>query len=85
MLRSVAGGYGHWCPGCEEMHVFHVSRPAPSGARWTWDNNAEAPTFKPSMVVATRCHYFLTAGRIQFLDDCTHALRGQTVDLPDLP
>ncbi len=30
------------------------------------------------------CHSFVTDGRIQFLDDCTHALAGQTVDLPEL-
>lgn len=29
------------------------------------------------------CHSFVTDGRIQFLSDCTHALAGQTVDLPD--
>lgn len=29
------------------------------------------------------CHSFVTNGRIQFLGDCTHALAGQTVDLPD--
>ena len=29
-----------------------------------------------------RCHSFVTDGRIQFLGDCTHALAGQTVDLP---
>jgi hypothetical protein len=31
------------------------------------------------------CHYFLRAGRIEFLGDCTHALAGQTIDLPELP
>ncbi|MFS2103548.1 DUF6527 family protein [Ralstonia sp. Ralssp135] len=31
-----------------------------------------------------RCHSFVTDGRIQFLGDCTHALAGQTVDLPDI-
>lgn len=31
------------------------------------------------------CHSFVTDGRIQFLADCTHALAGQTVDLPDHP
>jgi len=31
------------------------------------------------------CHSFVTHGRIQFLSDCTHALAGQTVDLPDWP
>ena len=30
------------------------------------------------------CHSFVTAGRIQYLDDSTHALAGQTVDLPDI-
>lgn len=32
-----------------------------------------------------RCHSFVRDGRIQFLDDCTHALAGQTVDLPEFP
>lgn len=31
------------------------------------------------------CHYFITDGKIIFLSDCTHALAGQTVDLPDVP
>lgn len=31
------------------------------------------------------CHSFVTDGRIQFLGDCTHALAGQTVDLPAWP
>lgn len=35
--------------------------------------------------VQQRCHTFVTDGRIQFLGDCTHALAGQTVDLPDVP
>lgn len=35
--------------------------------------------------VPQRCHTFVTDGRIQFLADCTHALAGQTVDLPDVP
>ncbi len=31
----------------------------------------------------TVCHSFVTDGKIQFLGDCTHALAGKTVDLPD--
>lgn len=31
-----------------------------------------------------RCHSFVTDGKIQFLGDCSHALAGQTVDLPSL-
>lgn len=30
------------------------------------------------------CHSFVRDGRIQFLPDCTHALAGQTVDLPEI-
>lgn len=33
-------------------------------------------------IVRRVCHSFVTDGRIQFLGDCTHALAGQTVDLP---
>lgn len=31
------------------------------------------------------CHSFIADGQIQFLGDCTHALAGQTVPLPDFP
>lgn len=31
-----------------------------------------------------RCHSYVMDGRIRFLNDCTHALAGQLVDLPDL-
>jgi Tfp pilus assembly protein PilE len=33
----------------------------------------------------SRCHSFVTDGRIQFLGDCTHKLANQTVDLPEWP
>jgi Family of unknown function (DUF6527) len=35
--------------------------------------------FEPKPLV---CHSFVSDGRIQFLSDCTHALAGQTVDIP---
>ena len=31
------------------------------------------------------CHSFVADGNIQFLGDCSHALAGQTVPLPDFP
>lgn len=30
------------------------------------------------------CHSFIKSGRIQYLDDCTHNLKGQTVELEDI-
>jgi hypothetical protein len=43
---------------------------------------APGETQKPGPTV---CHSFVTDGRIQFLGDSTHALAGQTVDLPPWP
>lgn len=31
------------------------------------------------------CHYFLRNGHLEFLGDCTHGMKGQTVPLPELP
>lgn len=33
----------------------------------------------------SRCHTFIRGGMVEFLSDCTHALAGQTLPLPDLP
>jgi hypothetical protein len=75
------------CPGCEMVHrVMHGAGPGP---RWGWNGSTEKPTFTPSVLVRYSwsdgdrvCHSFVTEGRIQYLDDCTHALAAQTVDLP---
>lgn len=37
----------------------------------------------PQTKVKQICHSFITDGQIQFLSDCTHALAGQTVPMPD--
>ena len=42
-LRRVAGGYAHWCPACEQVHVI--------GDDWTFDRDLERPTFNPSVKV----------------------------------
>lgn len=51
----------------------------PETGEWTWPRDSEGKT------ITWRCHSSVTDGRIQFHGDCTHALAGQTVDLPDLP
>ena len=73
------------CPGCEEEHAVPVRGPK----AWTWCGDLVAPTLTPSILVRNghatvpdrRCHSFVTAGRIRYLSDCTHALAGKTVDL----
>jgi hypothetical protein len=78
------------CPGCKFLHgpaVKGMTRPI-----WDWNGSFERPTFTPSIVVTWDdttgkthvCHSFVKDGTIQFLDDCTHELRGKTVALPEL-
>lgn len=94
-LRSLEGGrVMFWCPGCDGAHQVGIGEG--SGPRWGYNGNPDAPTFTPSVNVTYNgpdagvdgappaiCHSFVTDGRIQFLGDCTHALAGQTVELPD--
>lgn len=75
----------HWCPGCKQLHPIATVAPNYSNAIWEFDHNYECPTFKPSINVVGRCHYFITAGKIMYCGDSKHALSGQTVDLPDIP
>lgn len=81
------------CPGCGSAHAPRVSAgTGPAHPIWKWNGSVKRPTFTPSILVTwTRlephvdhvCHSYVTDGRIQFLGDCTHALAGQTVDLPE--
>lgn len=57
---------------------------------WGFDGNVESPTFTPSVKCTTQygdgrgthiCHSFVTAGRIDFCGDSTHALAGRSAEL----
>jgi hypothetical protein len=106
-----------FCPGCnEEHHVWVNGSKLPNGANWGFNNDFNAPTFTPSIVIRSGhfvpgfnkdkdscwctynkehpdepvsfecgvCHSFVKNGKIQFLNDCTHKLAGQTVELPEI-
>jgi len=94
----VEGLYRFWCPGCDSSHgvnknVWHVDLDTetitPSVLVWSHkklineDLEGDALTAPENVMTTPRCHSFVTNGRIQFLDDSTHALAGQTVDLPE--
>ena len=56
---------------------------------WTWNGDTEKPTLKPSVLTTAnyrglRCHSFVNDGYAKFLDDCSHELKGQTVELLDV-
>ena len=78
------------CPGCNEEHAFNDG--------WEFNQDYDKPTISPSYLIhgytfddaepkrnslPFRCHSFIKDGMIEYLDDCTHLLKNQTVELPD--
>lgn len=85
-----------WCPGCDESHQIDTANwefngsyrvPTFSPSYLTWrDPNPKADPMHDlggKYRSGFRCHSFIKKGMIQFLDDCTHKLAGQTVALPE--
>lgn len=86
-------GYYFDCPGCKSGHFVHVKpHQAPNGASWNFNNDLEKPTFSPSILSQINyqhkptsvCHLFVIDGMINFLNDCTHELAGQTVAMENV-
>jgi hypothetical protein len=82
--------YTFFCPGCNEAHLIYTA--GSDVPVWSFNGSIEKPTFNPSLLLRGYindklpndvCHSFIKDGNIQFLNDCTHALKGQTVALPD--
>ena len=48
-----------------------------------YERNEDDMPIIPSTRKESICHSFVTNGSIRFLGDCTHKLRGLTVELPD--
>ncbi len=79
------GSHYSWifvCPACNAVHQCDT--------RWTFNGDEERPTFGGSVLVhgepsiqRPRCHSHVTNGRIAYGSDCTHAMAGQEVELPD--
>lgn len=81
-----------WLPPGETEESPHVA----GKPHWSFNGDFERPAFGPSVLQTWGegerhrcCHSFVGCngaqpGQITFLGDCTHALAGQTVDLPDM-
>lgn len=94
------GGKVFFCPGCNEVHIVRtgdgpgprwgwngdVDRPTFEPSVLVTTGRRVDPSFVPEPGDPPECcHSFVREGRIQFLGDCTHALAGQTVELPPWP
>lgn len=89
-----------WCPGCKMAHQVRIAGDSPvwgwdgnvDAPTFTpsvlvtipWSRSVE-PGDDPAEWRDQICHSFVRAGKIEFLGDCTHELKGQTVPLPDWP
>ncbi len=77
-----------FCPGCGHVHRVPVHEGNDTDGTWGWNGSMDRPTLSPSIRVfkgepETTCHSFVRDGQIQFLNDCFHRLKGQTVEIPD--
>lgn len=92
------GGYnnelGFYCLGCKCKHFIsdqHTNIEAMGNGPWIFNNDYENPTIKPSILVSVpnnenidyKCHSYITDGKIQYLNDCTHKLAGKTVEMEE--
>lgn len=99
VLRDATGNaLMFWCPACDGAHAIQHGAGTGPRWGWNGNaekptftpsilvrfpaNPNAGEEFKEWRTERV-CHSFVTDGRIQFLGDCTHALAGQTVDLPD--
>jgi hypothetical protein len=78
LTQPLGDGPSWWCPGCGITHRVD--------GRWSYNGDHECPTISPSVLtrwpaLENVCHCFIRDGRIEFLNDCTHDLAGQTVPM----
>ena len=87
------GTYTFECPGCCCAHFIRTKPDPelPGKEVWTWNGDVDKPTVTPSLHVfyprsgqtpqKTLCHLFITEGKLRFLGDCDHELKGQVVPM----
>lgn len=90
-ISNAPGKYIFRCPGCEFTH--QINTVPNDGPVWNFNKDMDKPTVSPSILVTwthgeqyepRRCHSFVRNGMIEFLSDCTHELKGKTVEIPEL-
>jgi hypothetical protein len=73
--------YWFWCPGCDTHHAYTIPN-------WNFNGDVNKPTFTPSLLCnrhdeKSRCHLYVTDGKIKYLSDCHHKLANQTIDMEE--
>lgn len=81
-----------WCPGCDTHHMFRTKL-GPNRTGPVWEKVKDELTFKPSLLLRVRspisgkmmikCYLYLKKGKVKYLNDCDHHLKGQTISVED--
>jgi len=73
------------CKGCGYEHAIALKS---EGGNHDFNMDLDNPTISPSVLFNHNpdriCHSFVKNGMIQYLPDCWHDLKGQTVELPEI-
>ncbi len=87
----------YWCYGCDSLHFVAINPDKNTiGAGWDFSGTLENPIYSPSQLIRYEygpaeerkthiCHTFIKDGMIQYLGDCTHEFRNQTIPMSPLP
>lgn len=74
----------YFCEGCGHEHAFALV--GKFGGHHRFNGDLNNPTVSPSLFEnypGRVCHSFIKDGMIQYLGDCHHNLKNQTVELKD--
>lgn len=98
--RATPASINFWCPACESVHGVINGTGTERDWQWNGNeefptfspsinvtyNGPDADTIREdgSRAPSAICHSFVTNGVIQYLNDCTHQLAGQEVELPNV-
>lgn len=83
------------CPAssCGTVRIPVQATPGSKESIWKWNGSLDKPTLHPSIKKTwdfgpqrkhNVCHFWIKDGVIQFLADCTHELKGQSVPMNDV-
>ena len=76
----------YWDIATQDVNCFWVTGYYDRG--WQWNGDFERPTVTPSILNSRPGfinHVYITNGKIEYLNDCTHDMAGQRVDMVDFP
>ncbi|HEY6021705.1 MAG TPA: DUF6527 family protein [Candidatus Paceibacterota bacterium] len=79
-----------YCEACDDLHHIVYERIGDhfDPYIWVWNKSYSQPTISPSILVMTpdsRCHLFVKRGQLEYLQDCSHHLRGKITPMHHIP